>query len=230
MDKTIVMSLGGSIVAPDGVDAEFLSIFRHHITSFLEEHDGVRLILVVGGGGPARRYQQAFRTITGSDDHALLDWIGIAATRLNAELLRALFHPLCADPVVTDPTAEIPFTGRILVASGWKPGFSTDFDAVLLAERFGARTLLNLSNIAMVYSDDPRTNPDATPLPRLSWKEFRAMVGDEWTPGKNVPFDPVAARKAHEGGLSVIIAAGKDIENLSAILEGRPFRGTVIES
>ena len=117
------------------------------------------------------------------------------------ELLRALCHPLCADPVVTDPTSEIPFTGRILVASGWKPGFSTDFDAVLLAERFGARRLLNLSNIAMVYSDDPRTNPDATPLPRLSWKEFRAMVGDEWTPGKNVPFDTVAARKAHEGGL-----------------------------
>jgi hypothetical protein len=43
---------------------------------------------------------------------------------------------------------DLPFSGRVLMAAGWKPGFSTDYDAVVLAERFGARIrILMLSNI-----------------------------------------------------------------------------------
>jgi uridylate kinase len=54
------------------------------------------------------------------------------------------------------------------------------------------------------------------------------MVGDEWTPGKNVPFDPVASRHAAKIGLQVICAAGKNLENLTKLLRGEPFLGTVI--
>ncbi|HPX48081.1 MAG TPA: UMP kinase, partial [Treponemataceae bacterium] len=116
----------------------------------------------------------------------------------------------------------------ILVAAGWKPGFSTDNDAVYLAERFDAQTVINLSNIAKVYTDDPRNNPEATPIDSISWADFRKIVGDEWIPGKNVPFDPVASIHAQKAGISVICAAGRDIENLSAILDGKPFTGTTI--
>ncbi len=150
------------------------------------------------------------------------------ATRLNAQLVKALLGPLCPQDVVTDPTSLSIFMGRVLVAAGWKPGFSTDYDAVLLAERFGARRVLNLSNIAKVYTDDPRTNPAATPIDAVSWAGFRAIVGDDWSPGKNVPFDPVATRKAAELGLSVICAAGRDLDNLHRILEGESFVGTTI--
>jgi len=118
--------------------------------------------------------------------------------------------------------------GRVLVAAGWKPGFSTDYDAVLLAERFDARRILNLSNIAKVYTEDPRSNPAAKPIDAISWTDFRAIVGDEWSPGRNVPFDPVATRKAAELGLSVICAAGRDLDNLRRILEGESFAGTTI--
>ena len=62
----------------------------------------------------------------------------------------------------------------------------------------------------------------------MSWDELKALVGDEWVPGKNVPFDPVATAKASELGLRVITAAGRDIENLSKLLEGEDFVGTVI--
>jgi len=75
------------------------------------------------------------------------DWLGITATKMNAQLLKAIFSGLCTQEVINDPTAPIEFSGRILVASGWKPGFSTDTDAVYLAERFGAKTIINLSNI-----------------------------------------------------------------------------------
>ena len=150
------------------------------------------------------------------------------ATRLNAQLLKTVFGPLCSQDVVTDPTKVSDFTGRILIASGWKPGFSTDNDAVLLAERFEADTVVNLSNIEKVYTDDPRKNPDAKPIDNISWSDFRKMVGDEWVPGKNCPFDPIASKKAQELGLKVICAGGKNIGNIKAVLDGKNYIGTTI--
>ncbi len=224
-----VLSLGGSIVAPESPDQAFLSAFISVVREHLAVDQERRLILVVGGGGPARAWQRAFRESGGpAEDKDAQDWIGIMATRLNAQLVKALLGGLCPQEVVTDPTSLSIFMGRILVAAGWKPGFSTDYDAVLLAERFGADRIVNLSNIAKVYTDDPRTNPEAKPIDALSWAEFRAIVGDDWIPGKNVPFDPVATRKAAELGLSVSCAAGRDLDNLRHILEGESFVGTTI--
>ncbi len=231
--STKILSVGGSIVAPEFPDTAFVKQFVEMAKSYLEAHAGDRLILVIGGGGPARIYQNAFRTVTGAAPDAdvnAADWIGIMATRLNAQFVKACFGSLCKDAVVTDPTAEnVTFTGSVLVAAGWKPGFSTDNDAVLLAEKFGADTVVNLSNIEKVYTDDPRKNPDAKPLDTISWADFRAMVGDEWVPGKNCPFDPIASKKAEAMKLTVICAGGKNIENTRAILEGAPYIGTTIQ-
>jgi uridylate kinase len=222
-----VISLGGSIVAPESADEAFLKDFVGLIRGLLEKDKDRRFIFVVGGGGPARAWQKAYRAVVngGSDDEA--DWIGIMATRLNAQLVRGVFSEWCEDDVVTDPT-QGDFKGRVLVGAGWKPGFSSDHDAVLLAERFHAKEVINLSNIEQVYTDDPRTNPDAKALDAISWEDFRALVGDEWVPGKNVPFDPIATRHAAKIGLKVICAAGRNLENLRKLLEGEPFLGTTI--
>ncbi|MCL2232148.1 MAG: UMP kinase [Treponema sp.] len=223
-----VMSLGGSIVAPDGVDEGFLKDFTALIGELLGRDDKRRFIIVVGGGGPARAWQQAYRAVCPHpvDDHA--DWIGIMATRLNAELVRAVMGEWCTQSVVYDPTQVEPLMGRVLVAAGWKPGFSSDYDAVLLAERFQADAVINLSNIEKVYTDDPRKTPEAKPIDSISWTDFCAMVGDEWVPGKNVPFDPIASKHAAKIGLKVICAAGKNLANLKNILTGGPFIGTTI--
>lgn len=240
-DMIKVLSVGGSIVAPDVPDTQFLIDFEGLIRTWLAEDASRKIILVVGGGGPARTYQKAYRTVKGygkpeseqsestvhfSNEQA--DWIGILATRLNAQLLRAVFADICNIDVVYDPTSANEFTGRVMIAAGWKPGFSTDNDAVLLAERFGAMTVVNLSNIAKVYTDDPRKNSDAKPIDTISWADFRKMVGDEWVPGKNVPFDPIASRRAEKAGITVICAAGRNIENIRAILNEKPFEGTKI--
>ncbi len=241
---TKVLSVGGSIIAPDKPDTEFLSEFTKMAADYLLSTSDTRLILVAGGGGPARTYQTAYRSIaeTFSGDHKTAlsfateqdlnnacDWMGIMATRLNAQILKTCFGPLCVHDVVTDPTAApAVFEGRVLVAAGWKPGFSTDNDAVLLAEKYQADTVVNLSNIEKVYTDDPRKNPDAKPLDTISWADFRKMVGDEWVPGKNCPFDPIASKKASQMGLKVICAGGKNIPNIRAILDGKTYTGTTI--
>jgi uridylate kinase len=223
-----VISLGGSIVAPEGVDVPYLKDFRSLIGEFLEKDEKQRFILVIGGGGPARAWQNAYREIALSVKNEDADWIGVMATRLNAQLIKAIMGDWCTQELIVDPTKVNPFVGRILVAAGWKPGFSSDYDAVLLAERFQAETLINLSNIPQVYTDDPRKNPRAKPIDSLSWEDFRALVGDEWIPGKNVPFDPVASRHAAKLGLKVICAAGKDLSNLRKLLSGESFLGTTI--
>ncbi len=229
---TKVLSVGGSIVVPDAPDSDFIAKFVAMVREWLLEDSSRKLILVVGGGAPARVYQNAyFQTVkslgtdSGTDD---ADWIGIMATRLNAQLVKACFGKLCENDVVYDPTAPIDFKGRVLLAAGWHPGFSTDNDAVLLAEKHGAKTVVNLSNIEKVYTDDPRKNPDAKPIDSISWKDFRKMVGDDWTPGKNCPFDPIASKKADESGMTVICAGGKNIENIKKILNDEDFVGTKI--
>ncbi|MDR1106484.1 MAG: UMP kinase [Treponema sp.] len=229
-----VISLGGSIVAPGGVDENFVGDFASLIGEFLARDEKRRFILVTGGGGPARAWQEAYRNIAprvhpgGAVSNEEADWIGIMATRLNARLIKAVMGDWCTQDVVTNPAQVEPFVGRVLVASGWKPGFSSDYDAVLLAERFSAPLVLNLSNTERVYTADPKKDPGAKPLDAVSWEDFRALVGDEWTPGKNVPFDPVASRHAAKIGLKVVCAAGRDLENLKKILSGEDFTGTTI--
>lgn len=229
---TKVLSVGGSIVVPNQPDTEFLTKFISMVKEWLEEDASRKLILVVGGGAPARVYQNAYAEIAanvgGSSATDAADWIGIMATRLNAQLVKASFGDLCQNDVVYDPTAPIDFKGRVLLAAGWHPGFSTDNDAVLLAEKHNAKVVVNLSNIEKVYTDDPRKNPDAKPIDQISWKDFRKMVGDEWTPGKNCPFDPIASKKADECKMKVICASGKDIDNIRNILNDQAFVGTQI--
>lgn len=226
-----VLSVGGSIIAPDKPNSEFVRKFVDSVKTYLKNNSQDKLIFVCGGGAPARDYQKAYREIVPSDeqDLNLQDWLGIKATHINAQLIKSVFGDLCSDEVVTNPTADgIDFAGRILVAGGWKPGFSTDTDAVYLAKRFGAKTVVNLSNIAKVYTDDPNKNPDAKPIDSISWTEFRKLVGDTWEPGKNTPFDPIASKLAQEANIKVICADGRNIENTISILEERPFEGTLI--
>nr|QQK86924.1 uridylate kinase [Treponema denticola] len=227
-----VLSVGGSIVAPDKPDFDFLDKFSKTIRNWLLQDSSRKIIMVIGGGAPARDYQNAYRKVCdlrkapAKNDEA--DWIGIMATRLNAQLVKAVFEDLCPNPVVYDPTTVDMFGGQILVAAGWKPGFSTDNDAVVLAERFSGNLVVNHSNIAKVYTDDPKKNPEARPIDSISWEDFIKIVGTEWVPGKNTPFDPIASQRAQKAGIKVICAAGKDIENLENILNGKDFKGTVI--
>ena len=240
---TRIISVGGSIIAPDQVDTSFLVEFTRIAVAWLNVNENRRLVLVAGGGAPARVYQSAFREVASRRgifvdtlanvskevQDASADWIGVMATRLNAELLRACFGTIAADPVVTNPMeAPEAWKGNVLVAAGWKPGFSSDNDAVLLAEKFGAKNVINLSNIDQIYDDDPKINPEAKPLDHITWTDFRKMIGDEWRPGANKPFDVVASKRAQELNLTVICANGRNIENIRAILDGEPFTGTVI--
>lgn len=234
--KTWIIGLGGSIVAPDNIDVDFVSDFYTVLMEYIQYHD-YRFVLVVGGGAPARMYQQAYKDFISlqDEDYGIeadfdaQDRIGIKATHLNASFIQEVFGDMAVSDIVTNPEdTDIVFDKPVLIGAGWKPGFSTDLDAVMLAERFEADTLINLSNIAQVYTADPNIDRSATPLETMSWDEMRKMVGTEWTPGMHAPFDPKACELASEIGLEVIVALGRDLDNLRDILDEKKFFGTKI--
>lgn len=222
----IVISLGGSLVVPDEIDVRFIGRFHDLLVRHLKR--GQRFILIVGGGKLARRYQHAAKGIVrlSPDD---LDWLGIHATRLNAHLLRTIFRHWAYPKLITSRRKiNAHIHAPVIVAAGFKPGSSTDYDAVLLARAYGATTILNLSNIDWVYTADPRKHPNAKRLLSLTWTAFRKMFGSQWDPGANVPFDPVASTWAKRWGMKVIITRGTDLKNLAQHLAGKPAKGTVI--
>jgi uridylate kinase len=116
-----------------------------------------------------------------------------------------------------------------MLAAGWRPGFSTDYDAVILGKYFGAKRVINLSNIDYVCDKDPNKFPEAKIIKEISWDDFRKIVGDKWDPGMNAPFDPIASKIAQEAQMEVAILNGRKIKNLEKCLNGEKFRGTLIK-
>ena len=226
MRERIVVSVGGSLIVPDGIDTQFLSDFRARILKKVAEW--FSFYIITGGGKAARRYRDAALAVNPDTLIDNLDWIGIATCRLNAELVRAVFADRAIPEIIRDTTVPVESDSPLLFAGGVKLGNSSDWAAVQAAKSVGAKRLANLSNVDYVYTADPLTNPDAKPIEKVSWPDFRKLVPEEWSPGLSSPFDPVAAREAEALGLEIAIINGAKLDEFENYLDGKPFIGTVI--
>lgn len=223
--QTVVIALGGSIIFPDKIDWEFLKKLR----LFIKQHigKGLRFVIAAGGGKISRMYIDAASKVldvTNEDK----DWLGIHATRSNAHLLRTIFRDV-ANPVVIDARHKIKkLKYPVTIASGWHPGWSTDYVAAVLAYDFHADTFIIAGKPDYVYTKDNTKNKDAKPIPKLSWRAYRKLIPSRFTPGAHAPVDPVAARFAEKHKLTGIVIDGRNIKNFKNLLAGRKFEGTVI--
>lgn len=224
--ERIVVSIGGSLIVPDQIDTEFLKRFRECVLKKIDE--GFDFYIITGGGKTARRYQDAARAVRGDLKNTDADWLGIHGTRLNGHLLRTMFLEEAQERIIKNPNAQANLKKHVIIGAGWKPGWSTDYCAVLTAKKIGAKRLVNLSNIDYVYTADPRTNPDAKKIEAVGWKEFRTIIPEKWDPGLSSPFDPVAAKEAERLKLEVAVMNGAHLEQFEHYLSGEPFAGTVI--
>ncbi len=221
-----MVSVGGSLIVPDEIDTTFLTNFRELILK--KTNDGLSFFIITGGGRTARRYQEAAHAVLGDSDPEDLDWLGIHSTRLNAHLFRALFSEQAQARIVKNPTRKVGGRSSVIIGAGWKPGWSTDYCAVMAAKQLGAKKLINLSNIDYVYDKDPRKFPDAVKIEKSSWADFRKLIPDHWDPGLSSPFDPVAAKEAEVLGLEVAIINGKKLNEFENYLSGQTFVGSII--
>lgn len=227
--ETIVMSVGGSLIVPDQIDTDFLSRLKTLIEQ--ETANGRRFIIITGGGKTSRRYVDAANTISelNSDD---MDWLGIHTTRLNGHLLRTIFRDLAHPVMITNPDdiLDVPEEASLVIGAGYRPGSSSDLQAVRVAERVGAKKMINLSNIDYVYTDDPRTNPKAEKLEDITWEAFRKLIPEEWTANLSAPFDPIAAKRAEASNIEVAVINGQKIEELRNYINQESFIGTRIHN
>ena len=184
-------------------------------------------MIITGGGKINQRYNEAAKILS-SPSGEDLDWIGIAALKLNAELVRVIFGDSAHPQVIADLSSNFDSPKPVIIGSAFKPGSSTDYDAALAAKNLGAKKLVNLSNIDYVYDADPKINPNAKKIEKISWAEYRKLIPPKWTSRLNSPFDPIASKLAEEYNLEVIIMNGKPITSLENYLNGKKFAGTII--
>ena len=222
--ETIIISLGGSLVAPGEIDLGFLKNFKHVLNKYLDKN---KFFVLVGGGKICRVYQNALLEFGAKEIDR--DWVGIDISRLNAKVVKQMFGKNAYPKIIVDPKVKVKTNKNVVVGAGYKTGWSTDYVSVLIAKNYNVKTIVNLTNIDYVYDKNPNNFPDAKPLKEVDWKSFERIVGNKWSPGLNMPFDPRASKLADRLKIKVIMINGKNLERLENFLSNKPFIGTVIQ-
>lgn len=221
----VVFSIGGSILAPDRIDTGYVD----ELSNFLNELSlKNQVAVVVGGGKPARRAISEARARDAS--WAECDHIGVLATRENAKALAASLSSRANHGIPeTIHEAVRMFGGKILVMGGTEPGHSTDAVAALIAEWVKADLFINASNVDAVYDKNPKEFSDAKPYEQISIGELLRIVDKGSNEAGKYPLlDHTSAKIIERSQLRTVILDGRNIPNMKAAIEGRPFKGTTV--
>ncbi len=227
---TVVVALGGSLLRPEVEE-------RHNWLQSMVEVIGASVVsgskvaLVVGGGAPAREGIELAKPFIQDVYH--LDRIGIAATRLNATIVREALSEggLSVSMGIPESIAEAVLElGKcdVVVMGGTEPGHTTDAVAIRLAIQSGAEKCVIATNVARVYSQDPGQYPEAEPFDELTLRELQEIVGppEHAEAGRSQVVDPVGVDEAAQHGLAIDVLDGRDTQVIKRSLEGSDFEGT----
>ncbi|MGQ9788535.1 MAG: UMP kinase [Candidatus Hadarchaeaceae archaeon] len=223
----ITICFGGSILVPGAPDLTCIRDIVNVVRELRAQDNEV--LIVVGGGELARLYINAAQQlgVPGVDQ----DQIGIAATRLNAQLLIAALGEI-AEPTpvpVFEKAVRVVFRSKVPVMGGTTPGQTTDAVAAMLAQVSKSELLVFFTNVNGVYTADPKLDPKAKKLDRITPEELAKLVGSvEFKPGMKSIMDPVAVKIIQRIGIKVLVLGRHEIKRLPEILNGANHTGTII--
>ena len=182
--KRVMVKLSGeALTGPEsfGLHAPTLARISADLVSAAEL--GTELSVVVGGGNFFRGMQGADKGI----ERARADSIGMLATVMNAlaveaaieaegysaRALSAIPMPALCQPYSRQAALHHLSKGRICILAGGtgNPFFTTDTGAVLRAAELSADVVMKATQVDGVYSADPKRDPSAEWLPRLTHDE-----------------------------------------------------------
>lgn len=227
MKEVKVLSLGGSLIAPEKIDINFLKSFRRTVQ---KNKDKYKFIVVCGGGTTARKYISALKKL-GSDDISQ-GFAGMSATRMNAKFMSYIFK---SDPKKGIPrnieeikkglrNQEVVFCGALKYGRHE----TSDSTAVKIAEKFKA-DFINLTDVKGLYDKNPKEFKKAKLIPIISWKRFDFLANKvKFKPGQHFVIDQTAAKMILEKKITTYII-GKDMKQLNNLLKGKRFIGTIIK-
>lgn len=230
---TVIAAIGGSLLRPEIEERHawlegLVSVIRDRVS--MDDRIGI----VVGGGAPAREGIELARPLIGNEGH--LDKIGIAATRLNATIVREALSDAGVSVSGTIPSrvdeAVLLLEERpVVVMGGTTPGHTTDAVAIRFAVASGADRCIIATNVPKVYDDDPRTNPDAEPHDLLTLGQLQEIVGpaEHSRAGASQIVDPVGVSEARDAGMTLNILDGRNVGLIRAAIIGDDFEGTLVE-
>jgi uridylate kinase len=180
--KRVLLKLSGEALAGDqgyGIDPRTITTIANEVKEVVA--CGVELALVIGGGN-------IFRGLAASSkgmDRASADYMGMLATMINSLAMQDALEKIGVDTRVQSAIAmqEVaePYIrrrairhlekGRVVIfgAGTGNPYFTTDTAASLRAMEIGAEAILKGTKVDGVYSADPKKDPAAIKLPRLTY-------------------------------------------------------------
>ena len=226
MKKVMVMSLGGSLIVPDKIDFKFLKDFREALRRHYKTY---KFVIVSGGGTIARKYISILKANKSSEKD--LSLAGIMATRMNARVVMRLFGKEANDtlPMNMKEVHDNLHKNDVVICGAlrYTEKSTSDGTAAKLAHELKAE-FINMTNIKGLYTDNPNTNKNAKFIPFIGWKDFEKMADkSKYTPGQHFVLDQQAAKIIREHKIKTYII-GPDGSNLSKILNGKKFTGTLI--
>ena len=225
MDK-VVVSLGGSVIVPDDNDDLFLKRFSEMVASLCDHY---QIFLVCGGGKIARYYIKVGRNL--GLPEADLDEMGILSTRINATLVAYSLGDISVGKVPTDilEAHRLERRGKVVVMGGTVPGHTTDAVSAMLAKEVRAARIINGTSVDAAYTADPRKDPHAERLSKISHQQLYELVnvGMHGAGPSNV-FDRLGAQIAWDRHIDICIVDGRDLDEMRAAIEGKPIKGTVV--
>lgn len=230
--RRILLKLSGEVLCqPGGFGVDGSAVARAAQLVLAARDMGTEVAVVIGGGNFIRGAQLSPLGI----NRATADYMGMLATAINALALQDALEKLGAQTRVCSgldiPKVMEPFIRRraerhlekgrvvILACGSGAPFFTTDTAAALRAVELGCDALLKATKVDGVYDRDPKRDPAAERLSRLTYM-------DVMNRGLSV-MDKTAITMCMENRLPIIVFGMDDPENLRGILRGEE-RGTII--
>lgn len=144
---------------------------------------GVQVAVVIGGGNIFRGVAPAAAGM----DRATADYMGMLATVMNAMALQdamkniglnarvqsALSIEQVAEPYIRGKAIRYLEEGRVVIfgAGTGNPFFTTDTAAALRGMEINAEVVIKATKVDGIYTDDPKTNPEAMRYKTISFDE-----------------------------------------------------------
>ncbi len=224
----VLLKVSGEAFAGDagyGIDGAIVQRIAREIYEVRNDLD-IEMAIVVGGGNIWRGMSGAGAGM----DRAQADYMGMLATVINALALQDTLEQLgqatrvqsaiqmaqVAEPYIRRRAIRHLEKGRVVIFAGGtgNPFFTTDTTAALRAVEIEAGVLLKGTHSGTdgIYTDDPRTNPDAVKLDEVTYLDvlnqgLRAM-------------DSTAITLCMDNALPIVMFDLTGPGNVRALLEG----------
>jgi len=222
--KTYVISIGGSAIVPDEIDIKFLKQLKKTVSKLSKNN---KLVIVCGGGKPARDYIKAAKQFNVSDSMSCL--AGIQSTKLNATLVSLIVH---GNPFMPNSLKEVKYALNkrnivVIGALGFQPNMTSDGDAAQVAAYLNAEMFINVTDVAGLYDKNPKEFKNAKFIPKISFEDFWKIASKiKFKAGQHFVLDQSGAKIIKQHKIKTVIVKGMD--NLEQVILGKKFKGTVI--